>query len=398
MAAPTLDAAAKARLDLITENLAETLNPEIIEAVLAEGRNPRIYWGTATTGRPHTGYFVAAIKIAQLLAADCEVTVLLADIHAFLDNLKAPLELVENRAKYYSKVITAILESVGVSTEKLKFVLGSSYQKSPEYTMDVYKLSSLVSEHDAKKAGAEIVKQSANAPLSGLLYSILQVLDEEHLNVDAQLGGMDQRKLFAAAVEWLPKIGYRKRAHLVTPMVAGLSGGKMSSSVQDSKIDLLDAPEVIAKKIKKAEAAPKIVEDNGVIAMVEFVLLPAAALRGEKKFTVERRDAEPLTYTDIAKLKEDYANDILTPQALKPAVTKALTELMAPITEAYNASKEWQEITLQAYPPPVVEKKVKKVKDKGSRHPGAQKGKELQQEVQTELAERPKEAAKEEGN
>ncbi|KAL4904822.1 hypothetical protein BDW74DRAFT_168031 [Aspergillus multicolor] len=381
----TLDAAAKARLDLITENLAETLNPEIIESILAEGRNPRIYWGTATTGRPHTGYFVAAIKIAQLLAAGCEVVVLLADIHAFLDNLKAPLELVENRAKYYAKVIRAILESVGVPTEKLEFVLGSSYQKSPEYTMDVYKLSSLVSEHDAKKAGAEIVKQSANAPLSGLLYSILQVLDEEHLNVDAQLGGMDQRKLFAAAVEWLPKIGYRKRAHLVTPMVAGLSGGKMSSSVQDSKIDLLDGPDVIQKKIRKAEAAPKVVQDNGVIAMVEYVLLPAAGLKGKKEFVVERRDAEPLVYTDIAQLKEDYANDILTPQALKPAVTAALTSLMAPIQEAYQASPEWQEITAQAYPPPVVEKKQKKVKDKGTRHPGAQAQAKAQAEARAEV-------------
>ncbi|KAL4735349.1 hypothetical protein BDV11DRAFT_35230 [Aspergillus similis] len=380
-----MDAAAKARFDLITENLAETLNPEIIESILAEGRNPRIYWGTATTGRPHTGYFVAAIKIAQLLAAGCEVVVLLADIHAFLDNLKAPLELVENRAKYYAKVIRAILESVGVPTEKLEFVLGSSYQKTPEYTMDVYKLSSLVSEHDAKKAGAEIVKQSANAPLSGLLYSILQVLDEEHLRVDAQLGGMDQRKLFAAAVEWLPKIGYRKRAHLVTPMVAGLSGGKMSSSVQDSKIDLLDGPDVIQKKIRKAEAAPKIVEDNGVIAMVEYVLLPAAGLKGKKEFIVERRDAEPLVYTDIAKLKEDYANDILTPQALKPAVTAALTSLMAPIQAAYQASPEWQEITAQAYPPPVVEKKQKKVKSKGTRHPGAQAQAQAQAEAQAEV-------------
>ncbi|KAL4973138.1 hypothetical protein BDW66DRAFT_142822 [Aspergillus desertorum] len=380
-----MDAAAKARFNLITENLAETLNPEIIESILAEGRNPRIYWGTATTGRPHTGYFVAAIKIAQLLAAGCEVVVLLADIHAFLDNLKAPLELVENRAKYYAKVIRAILESVGVPTEKLEFVLGSSYQKTPEYTMDVYKLSSLVSEHDAKKAGAEIVKQSANAPLSGLLYSILQVLDEEHLKVDAQLGGMDQRKLFAAAVEWLPKIGYRKRAHLVTPMVAGLSGGKMSSSVQDSKIDLLDGPDVIQKKIRKAEAAPKVVEDNGVIAMVEYVLLPAAGLKGKKEFVVERRDAEPLVYTDIAKLKEDYANDILTPQALKPAVTAALTSLMAPIQAAYQASPEWQEITAQAYPPPVVEKKQKKVKSKGTRHPGAQAQVHAQAEAQAEV-------------
>lgn len=158
--------------------------------------------------------------------------ILLADIHGVLDNLKSPIELVENRAKYYRKIIESILKSVGVSTEKLEFVLGSSYQKSPEYVMDVYRLSTLVSEHDARKAGAEIVKQSENAPLSSLLYPILQVLDEEHLKVDVQLGGMDQRKLFVAATEWLPKLGYRKRAHLVTPLIGGLSGGKMSSSAQ----------------------------------------------------------------------------------------------------------------------------------------------------------------------
>ncbi|KAI9932549.1 hypothetical protein ASPWEDRAFT_101510 [Aspergillus wentii DTO 134E9] len=377
-----MDAAAKARFDLISDNLAEILNPELIESILVEGRNPRVYWGTATTGRPHTGYFVAALKIAQLLASGCEVVVLLADIHAFLDNLKAPLELVENRAKYYRKIITAILESVGVPTEKLEFVLGSSYQKSPDYVMDVYRLSSLVSEHDAKKAGAEIVKQTSNAPLSGLLYPILQVLDEEYLKCDAELGGMDQRKLFAAATEWLPKIGYRKRAHLVTPMVAGLSGGKMSSSEQDSKIDLLDPPETISKKIRKAEAAPKVVEENGVIALVEFILLPAAELKGTKEFRVERREGEPLVYTNIQQLREDYANDVLTPQLLKAAVTAALTSLMAPIQEAYQASPEWQEITLKAYPPPVVEKKQKKVKDKGTRFPGANK--------QQELPERPK--------
>jgi tyrosyl-tRNA synthetase len=145
--------------------------------------------GTATTGRPHTGYYVAALKIAQLLNAGCDVVVLLADIHGFLDNLKAPLELVESRAIYYRLIITAILKSVGVPTEKLEFVLGTSYQKSSDYVMDVYRLSSVISEHDAKKAGAEVVKQSENAPLSGLLYPILQVLDEEHLKVDAQLGG-----------------------------------------------------------------------------------------------------------------------------------------------------------------------------------------------------------------
>ncbi|KAK0636421.1 tyrosyl-tRNA synthetase [Bombardia bombarda] len=359
------------KIALIRVNLSEILDFDIIEKIIDEGRHPRIYWGTATTGRPHCGYFVPALKIGQYLAAGCNVVILLADIHGFLDNLKAPIELVQYRAKYYQFCVTSILKAVGVSTDKLEFVLGSSYQKSPEYIMDVYKLCSVVSEHDAKKAGAEIVKQSENAPLSGLLYPILQVLDEEHLKVDAQFGGVDQRKLFTAAKEWLPKLGYRQRAHLMNPMVPGLQGSKMSSSDPDSKIDLLDSPEVVTKKIKKAEAAPGVTEGNGLLAFTEHVLLPAKTLHGGS-FQVDReRDGlPPLVYTDITQMHSDYKSDVLTPQLLKPAISKGLNELMAPIQADFQASKEWQEITLKAYPPEEKPKKVKKVKDKGSRYPG----------------------------
>lgn len=86
----------------------------------------------------------------------------------------------------------------------------------------------------------------------------------------------------------------------------------MSSSVEDSKIDLLDPAESISKKIRKAEAAPRIVEDNGVISLVEYVLLPAAELKGKKEFRVERRDQDPLIYVDIEKIREDYKNDIVS--------------------------------------------------------------------------------------
>ena len=63
----------------------------------------------------------------------------------------------------------------------------------------------------------------------------------------------------------------------------------------------------------------------------------------------------------------------MTPQILKPAVTKALNELMGPIREAFEGSKEWQETTLKAYPPEVKKVNPKKVKkDRGSRFPGAE--------------------------
>lgn len=46
----------------------------------------------------------------------------------------------------------------------------------------------------------------------------LQALDEEYLKVDAQFGGIDQRKIFTFAEKYLPQLGYQKRAHLMNPM------------------------------------------------------------------------------------------------------------------------------------------------------------------------------------
>ena len=55
--------------------------------------------------------------------------------------------------------------------------------------MDVYRLPSIVMEHDARKAGAEVVKQVSHQLLSGLLYPGLQALDEQYLGVDAPTQG-----------------------------------------------------------------------------------------------------------------------------------------------------------------------------------------------------------------
>jgi tyrosyl-tRNA synthetase len=60
----------------------------------------------------------------------------------------------------------------------------------------------------------------------------------------------------------------------------------------------------------------------------------------------------------------------LTPQLLKPIVAQALNDLLAPIQAKYQASQEWQEVALKAYPPVEMPKKEKKVKNPGTRFPG----------------------------
>jgi tyrosyl-tRNA synthetase len=324
------------------------------------------------------------MKIAELLAAGCHIKILLADIHAYLDNMKAPLELVQFRAKYYEAVIKSTLKAVGVDISRLEFVMGSSYQLEKDYTMDRFKLEGVTRINVAKKAGAEVVKQTDDPTLGGLIYPLMQALDEQYLDVDAQFGGVDQRKIFTFAMENLPTIGYKVRAHLMNAMVPGLGeAAKMSASDPDSKIDLLDPPDVVEKKLKKAKCVPKEVEGNGVIAFVEHVIFRALALNIEKEavFTVQRKDQEPLLYDSPQKLKEDYAADIvsvlviiawliadflqLTPQLLKVALTHHLNELLAPIQSEYVADKKWQAIALEAYPVAKEVKKEKKVKDKG---------------------------------
>lgn len=62
----------EAKQQLITRNLQEVLGDDRLSAVLKE-RDLKIYWGTATTGKPHIAYFVPMSKIADFLKAGCEV-------------------------------------------------------------------------------------------------------------------------------------------------------------------------------------------------------------------------------------------------------------------------------------------------------------------------------------
>lgn len=232
----------------------------------------------------------------------------------------------------------------------------------------LFRLCATVTEHDAKKAGAEVVKQVESPLLSGLLYPGLQALDEEYLDVDAQFGGVDQRKIFTFAEKYLPHLGYKKRIHLMNPMVPGLSGSKMSSSEVDSKIDLLDDELTVKQKLKKAFCEEGNIEDNGVLAFVKFVIFPLRSLNGQQhRFVINRPEkwGGDLVYEEYQKLEDDFLHKKVHPGDLKNSVTKAINELLEPIRKKWASDPELTKLTDLAYPPPTpkfVKKKDKKHK------------------------------------
>lgn len=181
------------RLELIKRNTEEIVSEEELIKLLKTKKKPVVYLGTAITGRPHIGYYMWVLKLGDFLRAGFKVKILLADLHGALDN--TPWEVLERRYDYYKEVIPLMFKSIGVDTKDLEFVKGSEFQLKPEYMYDVLKMSTFNSINDCKRAASEVVKFGDNPKLAGLIYPIMQALDEVYLGVDVQYGGIDQRKI-----------------------------------------------------------------------------------------------------------------------------------------------------------------------------------------------------------
>lgn len=314
------------RFELIKRNTDEIITDEELRNLLVKKKKPVVYWGTATTGKPHVAYFFPMLKIADLLKAGFKVKILLADLHAALDNV--PWPVLERRYEYYKAVIPLIIKAIGVDVKNLEIIKGSDFQLEHEYVYDILQMSSFVSAHDANKAASEVVKQGDNPRLSGLIYPIMQALDEQYLEADAQLGGTDQRKIMVLARENLPKLGYKSRIEIINPLIPGLTGEKMSASVEKSKIDLLDDKEEVNKKMKNAEMTAGN-PNNGIMAFLKYVIM-VVKHDNKDKFIVRRdkRYGGDLEYSDYDEIERDFVARRLHPLDLKLAVAFEINKLL----------------------------------------------------------------------
>ncbi|WP_254534748.1 tyrosine--tRNA ligase [Halomarina litorea] len=321
------------RRELLTRYTDEVVTEEELEDVLARDE-PRAYIGYAPTGEMHIGHFTTLRKLADFLRAGVEVTVLVADLHAHLDDEKSPFDLLEARADYYQVAIEAMVEAAGADPERIEFVRGTDFELDQPYTLELYRMMADTTISRAQRAGSEVVRQSENPKLGGLVYTLMQSLDVAALDADIAYGGIDQRGIYMLARELLPDYGYAKPVCVFAPLLSGLTGGKMSASDAASKVNLTDTREQVAEKLQSAYCPMGEVEDNGVLEYVRFLVFPLLDERGET-FVVERPEkfGGDLTYEDYESLEADFVSEDLHPQDLKNATADHLADLLAPVRE-----------------------------------------------------------------
>jgi tyrosyl-tRNA synthetase len=306
------------KLQLIERNLVEVVTREELQEIIASGK-PRAYVGYEPSGEIHLGHMMTVNKLMDLQKAGVDIVVLLADVHAYL-NEKGDFDEIREIAEYNKRAFIAL----GLDESKTEFVLGSEFQLEREYVLDVHKLARITTLNRARRSMDEVSRRKEDPMVSQMIYPLMQALDIAHLRVDIAVGGIDQRKIHMLARENLPKLGYSSPVCLHTPIILGLDGEKMSSS-KGNYISVRDSPEEVKNKIKKAYCPAKQVNDNPIIQIAQYHIFPRF-----ESFVVERDEkfGGDIEYRSFEELKKDFASGELHPMDLKISIANYLNKLL----------------------------------------------------------------------
>lgn len=316
------------RLSLILSNTNEIIGREEIEKAVNSGKKLKAYTGYEPSGKIHLGHAISVNKLIELQKAGVGVVVLLADLHAHL-NEKGTLEEIQKIAEYNKKCFIAL----GLDREKTEFVLGSEIQLDSDYFMNVQRLALTTTLLRARRSMDVISRDEENPAVARVIYPLMQVADMVALGVDIAVGGLDQRKIHMLARDNLPKLGLKSPAFLHLPIIHGLDGDEKMSSSKGNLISVDDSSDAIKKKIKNAYCPMGEVEGNPVLELFRYHVFPQT-----DEVVIERPEkyGGDLKYNNYINLEEDFATGAVHPADLKTTLGRELIRLLEPVRKYFE--------------------------------------------------------------
>ena len=314
------------KLELIKRNSEEIINENHISELLKK-KNPVTYCGYETSGEIHLGHLVTMTKLLDLQKAGFHVKVLFADWHTYL-NQKGEWDFIHKQVKTWENGFKA------AGLEKAEFILGSSFQRKPEYFDDVLTLATKTTMNRGLRAMQQVGRDMDNAKISQSIYPLMQIVDIKHLNVDLVQSGMEQRKIHMLGMETFDLINYKKPIFVHTPLISSLKGsGKMSSSEEGSFISIRDSDETIKSKVNKAHCPEGITKDNPMLQIFKLILFPRF-----NEINIERDEkfGGDLIFKDYKELENTFKKKELHPLDLKNSVSEYLINVIAPIRNHFK--------------------------------------------------------------
>lgn len=326
----------------------EAVSEEELKALCQEaaaGRRPKAYIGFEPSGTAHIGWMVCTDAIRRLADAGFDVTILLADWHAQInDKLGGDLAAIQRCGKYMEEAF----EALGVLPASVTYRYANEFAKDPAYWAMVLKVAKHTTLARVRRAMTILgrAEDESDSDLSKFFYPAMQVADIFHMGIRLAMGGMDQRHAHMLARDVAPKLGQRAPVALHTPLVPGLKPGtgrmdpveaKMSKSDPDSGIFIHDSREDIVRKLKGAHCPAKEVDGNPVLDLLRLVVFPRiTAAGGALRVNRPEKFGGNKAYASYPEVAADFASGALHPMDLKTAVADALDQELAPVRAYFS--------------------------------------------------------------
>lgn len=149
-------------------------------------------------------------------------------------------------------------------------------------------------------------------------------------------------------------------------MIPGLNGPKMSSSIPDSKIGLLEDSASVHGRLQEAHCVDGVIDGNGVLPILKEIIFPLASLRQELLPQAPPSDntharalfSIPLTgtadgpaqsFSSYADLEHAFVTGDVSGNCLKSATAEFIDAFLAPVRLARTMDQEWQHQEALAY-------------------------------------------------
>ena len=347
------------RLALIVRETAEVLTEEEIRALLARTDRPKAYIGFEPSGSLTIAHLITARKILDLARAGCDVTVFLADWHAWInDKLGGDLERVRAAGRYMQATFTAL----GAEPGQVRYRWASELTGLSEYWARVVRVGKATSLARTRRAMSIMGRgeDEPNLDTAKLFYPAMQAADVFELPVELAYGGMDQRRAHVLAREVAHHYGWPVPAAIHTPLLSSLKGnsrmdpvdglvdGKMSKSDPSSGIRLPSESAEISARIGSAFCPARQLDGNPVVEVVRLIVFP-----WEGRLTIPRAEKHggPVEFTEARAFESAWADGKLHPQDLKTAVAASLDRIVAPTRRYFAARPELTPASFQAPAP-----------------------------------------------
>jgi tyrosyl-tRNA synthetase len=239
--------------ELLTRGVSEVIGIDHLKKRLLAGEELRVKFGVdPTSPNLHIGRAVVLLKLRDLQNLGCKIILIVGDFTGTIGDTsdkesERPMltaDVIEENMKTYTEQMGKL-----VDLEKAEVHYNSTWLSTLGYEdigvqADAFSLAEFISRDNIRRR----LDAGTRVSLREVLYPLMQGFDSIAVNADVEMGGTDQRFNLLAGRTLQEKHGQEPQDIMMTNIILGTDGRKMSSSWGNT-INLLDAPNDMFGKV-----------------------------------------------------------------------------------------------------------------------------------------------------